>query len=149
MMIFCAVMILLLLLNSACRAKGLFGVPEKIVSLAEWIQRLTPPLILAVVGGLVKLLRDSCKITLGRVFICILTAAFAGVEIFLLIQDLGLPSYIQAGIVGVSGFAAGEILDILQNSLLKATSCYSKKLLVTSGEEPTAKERNASKEGSK
>jgi hypothetical protein len=123
-------------------------VPERVVPFIEWLQRITPPLILAVVGGLVKLLRDSCKITLGRVVVSTITAGFAGVEVFLLIQDLGLPSYLQAGLVGISGFAAGEILDTLSNSVIKFTSLYSKKILGSpEDDEPTAKERKASKEG--
>ena len=148
MMIVCVAMILLLLLDSISRAKGFHDVPERVVPFIEWLQRITPPLILAVVGGLVKLLRDSCKITLGRVIVCIITAGFAGVEVFLLIQDLGLPSYLQAGLVGISGFAAGEILDTLSNSVVKFASLYSKKILgAPVDEEPTVKKRNASKEG--
>ena len=148
MTIVCVAMILLLLLDSTSRAKGFHDVPERVVPFIEWLQRITPPLILAVVGGLVKLLRDSCKITLGRVVVSTITAGFAGVEVFLLIQDLGLPSYLQAGLVGISGFAAGEILDTLSNSVIKFTSLYSKKILGSSvEEEPTAKERNASKGG--
>lgn len=96
---------------------------------SEWMQKLTPALVLAVLGGLVKLLQVGCRITLGRVVVSIMTAGFTGVVVFLLIQDLSMPQSLQAAIVGICGYSAGEILSVLSETVKKLSKKYSRRIL--------------------
>lgn len=91
--------------------------PDKFFHITESVLKLLPALALAVLGGLVKLLKEGRHITTGKMVGCILTAFFAGSLTLLFIQDLGIQLSCKAGIIGVSGFAAGEYLTVLSDGL--------------------------------
>lgn len=95
--------------------------PERLIQLSDSLFKFLPALALAVLGGLVKLIREGRKITPLKIIGCLLSAFFAGSITLLFVQDLPIASSVKAGIIAVSGFAAGEYLSVLSDALIKIT----------------------------
>lgn len=71
-----------------------------------------PLAILAALGGVVRSMQAG-KCGLKAVAVAAVTALFAGSIVGLLLSTTGWPAPVQAGLVGLSGYAAGEMLKIL------------------------------------
>lgn len=95
--------------------------PDRFIQMSDSLLKLLPALALAVLGGLVKLIREGRKTSMGKIIGCLLSAFFAGSLTLLFVQDLPISISCKAGVIGVSGFAAGEYLTVLSDSLIKIT----------------------------
>jgi hypothetical protein len=71
-----------------------------------------PAALLAALGGVVRVLRLG-KCGAKAVTVAAISSAFAGVLVHLLLDATSLPVSAKAAMVGVSGYAAGELLKIL------------------------------------
>ena len=71
-----------------------------------------PLALLAALGGIVRAMQAG-KCGLKAVAVAAITALFAGSVVGLLLSTTGWPAPVQAGLVGLSGYAAGEMLKIL------------------------------------
>lgn len=72
--------------------------------------KMLPALALALVGATVRWLRaGGCD--LRSLCIGMATGAFAGVLTFLWLQDVALAESLKGALVGLSGFAGGDLLQ--------------------------------------
>lgn len=82
------------------------------------ITSIVPVIILAMLGGVVRSVQAG-SYGLRAVLFAAISAGFTGVIMSLLLQHSGLPNGVQAALVGVSGYASGEILKILAYRLCR------------------------------
>ncbi len=71
------------------------------------------PALIAALGGVVRVLQQKDKCNWRALVVGLLTSAFAGAVVHLLITDMAMSDSVKAGIVGVSGFASGDLLRVL------------------------------------
>ncbi|MEZ0576855.1 phage holin family protein [Halodesulfovibrio aestuarii] len=84
--------------------------PEKDFLVQLW--GLLPPLVISVLGGLVRAVRTNC--TFKATLIAMLVAAFTGVVVSLFLQDVAFLTPDQkAAVTGLAGYNGGKLLDIL------------------------------------
>ncbi|MEZ6853001.1 phage holin family protein [Halodesulfovibrio aestuarii] len=84
--------------------------PEKDLLAQVW--GLLPPIVISVLGGLVRAVRTNC--TLKGTLIAMLVAAFTGVVVSLFLQDVAFLTPDQkAAATGLAGYNGGKLLDIL------------------------------------
>lgn len=87
-------------------------VSDALLGAGEFMAGALPLAILAALGGIVRTMQaGSCG--LKAVAVAATSAGFAGLIVHLLLQSSGLPMSCQAAVVGVSGYASGELLKIL------------------------------------
>lgn len=91
---------------------------DAIMRVGEYIAGLLPLLLLAALGGVVRSMQAG-RCGLKAVITAAISAGFAGVVVHLLLQSSGLPLGLQAAMVGISGYASGELLKILAVRLCK------------------------------
>jgi ABC-type uncharacterized transport system permease subunit len=77
--------------------------------------------VLAVLGGFAKLFMTSRRLTLYQFFSCSLVSGFTGIMASFLVRYLSLPPYLQAFVIGMTGFAGPAALSAF-------TSIYERKL---------------------
>lgn len=87
----------------------------------ESFEKLLPALALAVLGGLVKVIKEGRQITIGRLFGCLLTAFFTGSITLLFIHDFPISLSCKAGVIAMSGFLGGEYLNVVSDGIIKLT----------------------------
>lgn len=75
--------------------------------------KLLLPALLAAIGGVVRVIQRKDKCNWRGLVVGMITSAFAGVVVHLLVADMAIGASFKAGIVGVSGFASGDLLRIL------------------------------------
>lgn len=83
-----------------------------------FITSIVPVIILAMLGGIVRSVQAG-RYGWRAVLFAALSAGFTGVIVSLLLQSSGLPTGVQAALVGVAGYASGEILKILSYRLCR------------------------------
>lgn len=88
------------------------SVPEALTRAGEYMAGALPLVLLAVLGGIVRSMQAG-RCGLKAVAVAAVSAGFAGLVVHLLLQQSGMPPGVQAALVGVSGYASGEILKIL------------------------------------
>ncbi|WP_027178781.1 phage holin family protein [Maridesulfovibrio bastinii] len=81
--------------------------------------KLSVPVLIAAAGGVVRVLQRDGQCSVKSLFVGAITSMFAGVCVHLLITDLQLSEAVKAGIVGVSGFASGDLLRALSTRACK------------------------------
>lgn len=79
---------------------------------SEFMAGALPLAILAALGGVVRTMQAG-RCGLKAVSVAAVSAGFAGLVVHLLLQNSGLPNGVQAAMVGISGYASGELLKIL------------------------------------
>ena len=77
------------------------------------------PITIAVFGGIVKFFREKRKKSVGRFFVGILGAAFAGVLSFMMLKSTSLNPYMQAAIVALTGYGADAVLDAFERGMVR------------------------------
>lgn len=88
--------------------------PDRYAHLIEVVGGITPPLLVALAGGVVRVLRSSGPCSLRYVAATITTAAFTGYLTQLVLSSIPtIPNAIQTACVGIAGYAGGKLLDIL------------------------------------
>ena len=70
------------------------------------------PLLLSLFGGIAKAFREGF-LTWRQFAASLIVSGFAGVIVHLFIQDINISANIKAGLVGLSGYSSGMILDAL------------------------------------
>ena len=78
----------------------------------DFLEGLTVPLVLSLFGGIAKTLRDGFR-SWSSFAASLFVSGFAGVIVHLFIQDLDCSGSVKAGLVGLSGYSSGMILDAL------------------------------------
>ena len=74
--------------------------------------------LLAALGGVVRALRLG-KCGAKAVTVAAISSAFAGVIVHLILDQTNLPMSMKAAMVGVSGYASGELLKIMTARMCK------------------------------
>lgn len=78
------------------------------------------PLIMALFGGLARVMLRPLPGKAIMLVFRVIASAFAGMVVYLAIQDYSsISPGMQSAIVGVGGYAGVDLLDILSNRLLK------------------------------
>ena len=80
--------------------------------------RAFPAVILAVFGGFVRVIQATEEFTVPRLLTGICSAAFVGILLYFLMHDWDYSPTVKAAIIGVGGYAFGDILPFL-NKLVK------------------------------
>lgn len=83
------------------------------------IIRNMPGIVLAMMGGLVRLLSSKENLSLVVLVTEFLMSAFSGIIVFLLIYDFNFSIYIKAALIGISGYCSRDILNLLRTKTLK------------------------------
>lgn len=86
--------------------------PVAVTRMGEVMASAIPLVLLAALGGVVRSMQAG-RCGLKAVAVAAVSAGFAGLMVHLLLQQSGLPAGVQAAMVGISGYASGEILKIL------------------------------------
>lgn len=88
------------------------GWEQTIASNGEYMAGAIPLALLAALGGVVRSMQAG-RCGLKAVTVAATTAGFTGLILHLLLQSSGLPAGVQAALVGIGGYASGELLKIL------------------------------------
>ena len=72
------------------------------------------PIVLALIGGCVRVLRKGEERTMTQVIATLLASGFVGVLVYMLLQDFRMPDGIKVAAVGASGYSAGSLLPIIE-----------------------------------
>lgn len=107
---------------------------DQVVSVAEYMRKLlsgwgeiigsiVPVVLLASLAGVVRSMQCG-KTGLKAVTIAATSAAFAGLIVHLLLSETGMPASLRAAMVGISGYASGELLKILSVRMCKWAEQY-------------------------
>lgn len=94
-----------------------------LVKYGELLGGLVPVTLLAALAGVVRSMQCG-KTGLKAVSIASSSAAFAGIIVHLLLSETGMPASIRAAMVGISGYASGELLKILSARVCKWAEAY-------------------------
>ncbi|MBI9113245.1 phage holin family protein [Maridesulfovibrio ferrireducens] len=86
---------------------------------AEFWAKLSIPILISTLGGIVRSLQRTDRCSWKSLAIGTLTSGFTGMCVHLLISDLAVSDAVRAGIVGVSGFASGDLLKVLSSRVCK------------------------------
>jgi cyanate permease len=77
-----------------------------------------PLVALSVLGGVVRQLqREDC--TMRSIITGGITAAFVGMVVGAYVDSLGLSAGMSTAIVGASGYAAGDVLNVILKGVLR------------------------------
>lgn len=82
----------------------------------EQLLSLVIPFILAAVGGIVRAVHQG-RCSLSGLFVGVLTGAFVGVLMHLMMDSLPIEPGMKSAVVGMSGYAGGDLLNTLATRL--------------------------------
>ena len=88
------------------------NMPEPLAKAYDLVAAGLPLAILAALGGVVRSMQAG-RCGLKAVAVAALSALFAGVVVHLLLAQTDWPLSAQAALVGLSGYASGELLKIM------------------------------------
>ncbi len=89
--------------------------------LRTFLEGVAVPLLLSLAGGTAKALRNGFGA--WRQFLgSLVFSGFAGIIVHLLLQDLDLSTSLKSGLVGLSGYSGGALLDTLACRLQKSVA---------------------------
>ncbi|MFK4765463.1 phage holin family protein [Desulfobaculum sp. SPO524] len=96
-----------------------------IESLMQLMGGVLPPVLLALFGGTVRVLRGPGACSARYVFATIVTAAFTGYMVHLLLEPVAfVPEGMRQACVGVAGYAGGQLLDIIADRVCAAAKTF-------------------------
>ncbi|MGE4469346.1 MAG: phage holin family protein [Desulfovibrio sp.] len=98
--------------------------PDRIKSLLDQGLVLLMPLVLAVLGGVVRALHDGKKCSWRRMLVSVLTAGFVGLLIFLVLQEVEASGSLTGAACGVGGYAGGDLLNTLARRVCRAAEKF-------------------------
>lgn len=94
-------------------------------SFVQIMGSVAPPVLLALFGGSVRVLRGPGRCSVRQVLATIITAAFTGYMVHLLLQPVAfVPEGVKQACVGVAGYAGGQLLDILADRVCAAAKSF-------------------------
>ncbi len=93
----------------------------------EWVQelitesgKLLPVLFFAILGGIVNQInRPREQFSWWWLLVGIVTAAFVGIVVHLLLEPTSFPSGLKSATIGISGYASREVLSLLKKRVLR------------------------------
>jgi hypothetical protein len=85
---------------------------------------LLVPVLLAVFGGVVRVLHDGRSCSWRRMLVSVLTAGFVGLIIFLVLQEVQASGSMTGAACGVGGYAGGDLLNTLARRVCKAAEKF-------------------------
>lgn len=89
----------------------------------QYVGGIAPPVLLALLGGAVRVLRGPGQCSLRYVAATMASAAFTGLLTHKGLSSMpGIPEGILTAIVGISGYAGGKLLDILTERLCRVAA---------------------------
>lgn len=83
------------------------------------ILEMWPAILLALLGGIARMINSKRAVTVCFVFGGLLSSAFVAIVVSLLLADAEIPRCTQMAIVGMSGYSSSEILSVLKTKILK------------------------------
>lgn len=99
---------------------------ETIASLLQLMGGFVPPVLLALAGGTVRVLRGPEPCSVRQVLATVVTAAFTGYLVHLLLEPATfVPEGMRQACVGVAGYAGGQLLDIISARMCAAAKTFS------------------------
>lgn len=99
--------------------------PERMTldSIMQAVGATCPPVLLASIGGAVRLLRGNRRCSFRAVVAELATAAFTGMVVHLLLADLAfIPPTAKSACVALSGYSGGVLLNILAERVCDAAA---------------------------
>jgi len=84
---------------------------------------IAPAVLLAMLGGVVRMIQNPKSFSWCWLFGGLLMSAFVGILVFLLIADAeAVSANCRAAICGVSGYSSAQILGLLEKRVLRAVA---------------------------
>lgn len=83
------------------------------------IWEMWPAIMLAVLGGVVRMINSKHAITTYFFIGGLLSSAFVAVVVSLLLAEARVPQLTQMAMVGMSGYSSSELLGILKTKIIK------------------------------
>lgn len=74
---------------------------------------------LALLGGFARVMQRPASITLIVLIGRVITSAFTGITVFLLIEPYTMDASMKAAITGIAGYAGVDLLDVLSSRLVE------------------------------
>ena len=99
------------------------GDRSKMDNIRNFLESVTVQLLLSLFGGAARAVRFGVR-SWRQFAAALVVSGFAGVIVHLLIQDSSLADSIKAGLVGLSGYSGGMILDALASRLQKGVERF-------------------------
>lgn len=97
--------------------------PDRLHELTQWIGGLAPPVLVALAGGAVRVLRGPGPCSFRYVVATVVTAAFTGYLTHSVLSSMAVvPDGVRTACVGVAGYAGGKLLDILAERFCKVAA---------------------------
>ena len=93
-------------------------------NLTDYLTKALPVLGLALLGAMVRLLHTEGEITPRRFLTGALTGLFAGALAFLALQEWDFSVAWEGALVGLVGYAAGDLLPVAATRLCKLVERY-------------------------
>jgi hypothetical protein len=83
----------------------------------EPVLKLLAPVLLAVIGGVVRTL-ESGRCSLVALLAAMATAGFTGCVVHLALESMSLAAGYKAALTGVAGYAGGDLLRVASRRLV-------------------------------
>lgn len=84
----------------------------------DWLEKNSPVILLGIFGGLVRQINQKDITT--WMFVCgMITSIFVALLVFFLIADSGIPINLKIVIIGIAGYSAIQVLEIINKAILK------------------------------
>lgn len=93
-------------------------------NITDYLTKALPVLGLALLGAVVRLLHTQREITVRRFITGSLTGVFAGTLAFLVLQDWDFSVAWEGALVGLVGYAAGDLLPVAASRLCRFVERY-------------------------
>lgn len=92
--------------------------PDRLIEDLTRLWEMMPAIALAVMGGIVKWARGgSCS--LAGLFVGLLSAGFAGVVVYLLLDGTTVSHTMRGAAVGIAGYAGGDLLQVFSRRMCR------------------------------
>jgi hypothetical protein len=97
--------------------------PDKATHFIQVVGGIAPPILVALAGGAVRVLRGPGPCSLRYVAATVITAAFTGYLTHSVLTSIHLvPDGVRTACVGIAGYAGGKLLDILAERFCKVAA---------------------------
>ena len=97
--------------------------PDRMTSLIQWIGGIAPPVLVALLGGAVRVLRGPGPCSFRYVLATIATAAFTGYLTHAALTSMqSVPDGVRTACVGIAGYAGGKLLDTVAERVCKVAA---------------------------
>lgn len=97
--------------------------PERLTEITQMIGGLAPPVLVALAGGAVRVLRGPGPCSFRYVVATVVTAAFTGYLTHAVLSSMSMvPDGVKTACVGVAGYAGGKLLDIMAERFCKVAA---------------------------